>query len=92
VIYACIKAAADAADPYKSIIIIAFQMAMKNSMAAPEMPPNSISEHLFFKIFLGGACPQTSLAYPDRFFPYIGRGKGSGATPIAVYFCAFWGR
>ena len=57
-IYACIKAAADAADPYKSIIIIAFQMAMKYSMAAPEMLPNSISEHLIFKIFLGGHAPR----------------------------------
>jgi len=54
-IYACIKAAADAADPYKSIIIIAFQMAMNYSMAAP---PNSISEHLIFKIFLGGHAPR----------------------------------
>jgi len=60
-IYACIKAAADAADPIKSILIIAFQMAMKYSMAAPEMPPNLISEHLIFKNFLGGGMPPDPL-------------------------------
>ena len=27
----------------------------------PKMSSNSFSEHLFFKIFLGGACPQTPL-------------------------------
>ena len=39
-------------------------------------------------IYKHSQCLWTSLAYPDHFFPYIGWGKGSGATPIAVYFCA----
>ena len=45
---------------YESFLLLALHNQPSNKFRS-KLPPNSISEHYFFKISWGGACPQTPL-------------------------------